>query len=288
MSIVNLYRKDNQPFAQIPNDAIRDPRITPNAFRLLAYLMSHQDGYALTYDQIERQTTLGRYAINQAAQQLSSLGWIQVDRPKVAGRFVAKSWTVLDPSSANQSTADDSTMEQPHVEQLADIRIPITKEQQDIKNTNKIIVQNAFELFWEIYPRKDAKLEAQRKFAIALRLASAEQILDGARRYRDDPNRTKPFTKQAKAWLHQGCWNDEALPERVTTALDLKIWRDKKTEAQNEASRDSARQALAESAAAEAYAKANPAPRCVHDRIAVMCDICNKKTATLKEQKLEG
>jgi hypothetical protein len=250
--------------------------------------MSHQDGYALTYDQIERQTTLGRYAINEAAKQLTNLGWISVTRPKINGKFVNKAWTVLDPLNANQSSADDSTMEQPHVGQSAHLRIPITKEDQDIKNTNKTLVQNAFELFWEIYPRKDAKLEAERKFAIASRLASAEQILDGARRYRDDPNRTKPFTKQAKAWLHQGCWNDEPLPERNLSFQEQLAVKDKKLDERFEASRESARRAIAEAAEAETYAKANPAPRCEHNRVAVICDTCNKKTARIKTQQSGG
>jgi hypothetical protein len=145
-----------------------------------------------------------------------------------------------------------------------------------------------FEEFWKVYPRRDGKLQARRKFDKALKVAKFEVILEGARRYRDDPNRTREFTKMPQTWLYHGCWDNEPLPERSLTAIDLKLWRDKKQDRQTEASRDSARQALAESAAAEARAKANPAPRCVHDRIAVICDTCNKKTATLKEQKLEG
>mgnify|MGYP003636215631 FL=1 len=66
MSVTKIYRLDNQPFAQIPNEAIRDARISSNGFRLLAYVMSHKDGYNVTYGQIERQTGIGRYAINKA------------------------------------------------------------------------------------------------------------------------------------------------------------------------------------------------------------------------------
>ena len=64
--VQKIYRLDDQPFAQIPRQAIRDRRINQNGFRLLAYLMSHQHGYELTYGQIERETGLGRWAINAA------------------------------------------------------------------------------------------------------------------------------------------------------------------------------------------------------------------------------
>jgi predicted transcriptional regulator len=80
--VYKIYRHDSQPFAQVPNSAIRDPEISPNAFRLLAYLMSHKEGYELTYGQIERQTTLGRYAINEAIKVLTEKGWLRTERTK--------------------------------------------------------------------------------------------------------------------------------------------------------------------------------------------------------------
>lgn len=123
--VYKIYRHDSQPFAQVPNSAIRDPEISPNAFRLLAYLMSHKEGYELTYGQIERQTTLGRYAINEAIKVLTDKGWLKTERTKKDnGQFGPTSFHILDPeavdSVADDSSEDESTMEQPT----------------DIKNTN--------------------------------------------------------------------------------------------------------------------------------------------------------
>ena len=126
--VYKIYRHDSQPFAQVPNSAIRDPEISPNAFRLLAYLMSHKEGYELTYGQIERQTTLGRYAINEAIKILTNKGWLRTERTKKDnGQFGPTSFHILNPdepeqvdSVADGSSEDDSTMEQPT----------------DIKNTN--------------------------------------------------------------------------------------------------------------------------------------------------------
>jgi predicted transcriptional regulator len=123
--VYKIYRHDSQPFAQVPNSAIRDPEISPNAFRLLAYLMSHKEGYELTYGQIERQTTLGRYAINEAIKVLTDKGWLRTERTKKTnGQFGPTSFHILDPESvdsvADDSIAGDSTLDQPT----------------DIKNTN--------------------------------------------------------------------------------------------------------------------------------------------------------
>jgi hypothetical protein len=215
MSIINLYRQDKQPFAQIPNAAIRDPRISPNAFRLLAYLMSHQDGYELNYEQIERQTTLGRYAINQASKQLVELGWIAVDRPKVNGQFAAKTWTVLDPTSVDDSTAGHSTVGDSTMEQPTDIRRTLNKENKELRTQQlRTNSANDFELFWEIYPRKQSKPAAQKAFIKALKSADSETIIQGAKLYAHDPNREPGFTKLAATWLNNECWDDEQLPSK--------------------------------------------------------------------------
>jgi predicted transcriptional regulator len=116
--VYKIYRHDSQPFAQVPNSAIRDPEISPNAFRLLAYLMSHKEGYELTYGQIERQTTLGRYAINEAIKVLTDKGWLRTERTKKDnGQFGPTSFHILDPeggeSIANDPSESHSTLDQP-------------------------------------------------------------------------------------------------------------------------------------------------------------------------------
>jgi predicted transcriptional regulator len=120
--VYKIYRHDSQPFAQVPNSAIRDPEISPNAFRLLAYLMSHKEGYELTYGQIERQTTLGRYAINEAIKVLTDKGWLRTERTKKDnGQFGPTSFHILDPESVD-SVADDSSVGHSTVEQPTDIK----------------------------------------------------------------------------------------------------------------------------------------------------------------------
>jgi len=275
MGIINLYRQDDQPFAQIPNAAIRDPNITPNAFRLLAYLMSHRDGYEINYEQIERQTTLGRYAINHAANSLIELGWLAVDRPKINGQFVSKSWTILNPLNSNESTAGDSTMEQPHMGQSTDIRRTLNKEHQVIKNTNQTLnVQNEFEQFWQIYPRKQGKADALKAFVTCQ--VAVDVIIAGAIRYRNDPNRLAAFTKMPATWLRAGCWDDEPLPERVLT-------REEKFEQIAQENRriknrdiEETKELFANFEEAQRRAKADPPRKCEHNRIAVICEVCVK------------
>lgn len=76
---------------------------------------------------------------------------------------------------------------------------------------------SAFLRFWELYPRKTAKAKAVESWDKALRFAKPEEILAGAERYANDPNRVDAFTAYPATWLNQHRWNDPLLPERIKT-----------------------------------------------------------------------
>ena len=48
-----------------------------------------------------------------------------------------------------------------------------------------------------------------------MRLATPEEILQGATRFASDPNRVPTFTPHPATWLNQGRWSDEPLPPRT-------------------------------------------------------------------------
>lgn len=111
--IHKIQRADNVPFTLIQNQIVRNPAISLPGFRLITYLMSHSDGYEITYEQIERETGLGRYAINSGIKNLEELGYLRTERPKLPnGHFAAKSWTILDPTTVGNSTVGNSTMDE--------------------------------------------------------------------------------------------------------------------------------------------------------------------------------
>jgi hypothetical protein len=269
-----LYRRDNQPFAQIPNEAIRNPEITAGAFRLLAYLMSHQDGYELTYGQIERQTGMGRYAINEGIKNLEKTGWLRTEATKMAnGQFGPKAWFVLDPTSVGNSTAGNSTTEK-----------PTDKEDNFNKNTKdkEILVQNKFERefseFWQVYPRRSGKQAAKKAFVIACKQVGVDVVLDGARRFAKDPYLpVKQFIPHPATWLNQGRWDDEPLPPRELTPEE----KAEKARIKNELDRQRAieenRRSQEESARRKAELEANPVPVCEHERIVYACRVCAPK-----------
>ena len=212
--IHRVYKLDSVKFTALPNWVVRDPSYTANTFRFLAYLLSHEDGYAVTYEQIERQTGLGRHAINEAAKALTRFGWLEVSQPVAEnGRFLAKCWIIKDPTSA-----DDSAAEPPRTESFrSGTANGLKEEKESKKTTNKRTQQTkafpaSFDEFWEAYPRKADKAKALKAFDKALESSELVDILAGAVSYRDDPNRLDQFTKHPTTWLNAEAWSNEPLP----------------------------------------------------------------------------
>jgi hypothetical protein len=75
-------------------------------------------------------------------------------------------------------------------------------------------IKPSFDEFWEIYPRKTAKGSALKAYEKALKKASAEVIIAGAKKYRQDPLRKPDFTAHPATWLNGERWLDEN-PEAV-------------------------------------------------------------------------
>ena len=264
-----LYRQDNQPFAQVPNDAIRDPEITPGAFRLLAYLMSHQDGYELTYTQIERQTGMGRYAINEGIKNLEGKGWLRTESTKgIDGRFGPKAWTVLNPSTVGNSTAGDSTTEKP-----TDNKNTTLKEYKDKEVLGQDELDRAFEEFWQVYPRKVGKDAARKVFCKAFK-AEGEEVVSGAIRFANDPYlpQDKNFIPHPATWLNAGRWSDDPLPPRERSKEELALIAAEQARKAREASLKATEALMRESAAAQAQAA--PPPKCEHGNSIVSCKPC--------------
>ena len=71
-------------------------------------------------------------------------------------------------------------------------------------------LQQEFNTFWEIYPRKLGKGEAKGAFVKAVDKFGADVVLEGARRFASDPNLPSPqFIPRAATWLNQERWDDE-------------------------------------------------------------------------------
>lgn len=265
-----------QGFTRIPNEWLRDNRISMKGKGLLAYLLSHEVGYTITLGQIERETADGRHAIRSAMDELISAGYLAKQRTHdERGWNAGLAWFLQDPNPKSENP----TLENPTLENR-----PTLEENLKEKNTSKRSypqgeLEGAFKVFWTLYPRKVEKIAARKAFAKAVGEVGAQVVLDGVRRLADDPNLPpKQYVKHPASWLNSGGWEDEPFPERELTAEEKQALAKAKAEADRQA-------ALAENArmraeAEEAKKHAAPAPKCIHGKNLVLCVPCLKNVAS--------
>ena len=92
----------------------------------------------------------------------------------------------------------------------------------------------AFRHFWNAYPFKIAVADARVAFSQALKIASAQELIEGAARFANDPNRVVQFTPYPKKWLDGQRWMDSALPPRTLSPQESAQLDKERAKVQNE------------------------------------------------------
>lgn len=261
----------------IPNKAIRNKEISASAFRLLAYLMSHNDGYDLTYSQINRETSLGEHAIKSAIKSLTSLGWLAVERMKLDnGQFGSYSWTILSPdrdvASRGNSGLGDSMLEQPR-----DNKNKNNKEDKKKEYIPRTEFESKFQEFYSTYPKKADFKHARKSFDKAY-AEHGDVIIEGAHRVANDPNLPpKQFIPNPATWLNRGGWLNEPYPPRVKTAEEIQ--QDAIQRAAEQRQREIERSKAISEEMRLARERATSAPDCEHGKPLWKCVPCCKRLA---------
>ena len=78
--------------------------------------------------------------------------------------------------------------------------------------------------FWPAYPRKVGKPAARKKFETLAKKHGAQVIIDGARRYSQDPNLPEQkYIPYPQKWLGEERWNDGPCPPRHVTGSQQRL-----------------------------------------------------------------
>jgi hypothetical protein len=112
---------------------------------------------------------------------------------------------------------------------VANIPLSLTPLVMTPKKSLSMTSDSAFEKFWRVFPRKVAKLKAEKVYAsiIKSKRTSVDELLASAVRYAAERATEDPqFTKHPTTWLNGGCWADEpkptnrfATPSRADSAI---------------------------------------------------------------------
>jgi hypothetical protein len=215
MALIRGHHAFDDHFTQIPNDWVRDERLSLEARGLLAQIMSHRPGWNLSIKSLALRNSVGRDKVRRILDELLTHGYLERSEAQShdeRGHLAGFDYTTRDPEGVTQEPckAEPTKAEPAKADRPPKKTIPI-EEHLDKKT---ISIESDFDSFWSVYPKKDDKPLAKRSFEKALGRASLEVIIAGAERYRDDPNREEAFTKNPSTWLNADAWENGPLPAR--------------------------------------------------------------------------
>jgi len=212
MPLIRGHHSFDDHFTQIPNDWLRDSRISLGAKGLLAQLLSHAPGWRISQENLAFANGVGRDAIRTLINELLEAGYLMrsEDRERnEKGYLGGYTYTTQDPTA--EPTLDNPTQDNPlHKNNIL--------KKNNLKNNERIYSDSEFDSFWESYPKKVDKGAALRAFRRAIKNLDPAVVIAGAKAYAEDPNLPeKQFIKNPATWLNAEAWANGPLPKRKTT-----------------------------------------------------------------------
>jgi hypothetical protein len=135
---VIIKRKVRRDFTTLPNDLIRDSRISWGALGLLVYILSLPDDFRLRLCHLAKQKSCGRDATRARAKELENAGYLLITRERgTHGRFSSTLWEVSDTPSLPAPTSPRSGF--PYVVEPGTenpITVPPSSEDPTLLNTD--------------------------------------------------------------------------------------------------------------------------------------------------------
>ena len=203
MPLIRGHHTFDDHFTQIPNDWVRDSRLSLKAIGLLTQLMSHRPGWNMSISSLARFNKTGIDTIKSAVKELELLGYLnRSDKQEhnQDGTFADYVWTTADPFQ-NPDTVKPASGKQ-------DTKNTITKEEQPIKNKQENISTDTFEKFWEFYPKKRARADAEKAWTKAIKRKPASEIIELAKAYSQGKLPAEEYIPNGSTWLNNNRWED--------------------------------------------------------------------------------
>jgi predicted transcriptional regulator len=206
-------------FVIIPNDWIRNTGLQPSTNFLLVYLLTHEIGYEIKFDQIERETNIGIRGIRSAIKELAAAGWMKAERQRQKdGRMGAYRYTITQPvgkyTKEPKTTVLNAMVVETTVVQGSDLKKTTNTEDKVKENKTKNIYSDDFENFWKLYPRREGSKEKTSKaYEIVIRSNSKETIFSALESWMRHPTKQdKTYWPYPERWLRDLRFNDELPP----------------------------------------------------------------------------
>jgi DNA-binding transcriptional MocR family regulator len=201
-----------------------DSSLSPLAVRVYGVLARHgmdPESCYPSHAAIAQRVGCAQRSVQRPLRELEDAGWItRVARYDERGDrrsdgFIVRVEPAQDNAPPAQESVDPPAQDNAHPPRSGARSKESHENESNEERVLALVASSSadrFDEFWEAYPSSRDKAAAQKAWTKALKKASADDIIAGALRYRDDPGRDPRYTKYAQGWLTDERWNDEVSP----------------------------------------------------------------------------
>ncbi len=160
--------------------------------------------------------------VNKSVGTLESLGILSRQRRSGTGGYRTTDIIVINRSYISHTNVGDTNVGMTHVgnsgrllpsqaEPTSARRLAEEITQIDHSDGHSVLsIDDEFDEFWIVYPRKQAKADARKAYMAARKTTEAKVILDGVRVYAlANIGKSKGYLKMPAGWLRDRRWEDE-------------------------------------------------------------------------------
>lgn len=217
MSTIRVAKRPR--YTSVDRRSINDGGLSFRARGVLVWLLDKPDDWRADATSISNGGREGRDAVRAALRELEEAGYLVRRKFRDDGGAWRTEHTLYEHPSLADQDGKPAQVDQQRLTSAGEsggVVKPSGTETETCTDTPvESILAAGFDRFWSVYPRNTAKATARGAWPAAVKAAgSMEVIIDGATRYRDDPNRVDGFTAHAATWLRGERWNDGPLPAR--------------------------------------------------------------------------
>jgi hypothetical protein len=216
MPIIRGEHYFDTEFTRIPNSYVRDAQLSLAARGLLAQLLSHAPGWEVSQESLAAANGVGRDAIRSLLNELMEFGYLSRSEKRVrnsSGHLAGYVYTTQDPTLPQPTLAEPTQVEPTQVNPLHKKNILKEENTKEEHLEELSALDDQFEEFYKIYPRKMQRGDARKAFAKAVSQGGFVPILAGVIRFAEDPNLPPDrFVPYPATWLRAESWLDGPLP----------------------------------------------------------------------------
>ena len=209
-------------FSIVPEWVI-DADISDRAVRVYAILARYADSETLqafpSRETLAKRARCHWRSIDRAIDELVKLGAVTKTHRKNGDAYQSNIYTlrrVLPRLSPGTDTGDTGVLTGESVGTDTGGNLTITTELEPTELEPLNDINEQFNEFWAVYPRKKGKGQARRAFEKALEKTDLETIIAGVEAYIEHEDMSDPqFVAHPSTWLNGERWEDEHVEARV-------------------------------------------------------------------------